>query len=149
MLISAHVVNQVCQGVSGGIPGETDDAAEHPVQVQLAVPEHMLHTHPRLGILPVDRFLLLAEHFPSHTALDDAILHMIFAHHAFYLLPDICAVGMQILPSVVIVYQQLDRNGVMLLCTRGHSLLYQLAPGIDFRVVLVAVIFLIAFAHLA
>lgn len=44
LFIPAHVVNQVGQGVSGGVSRETDDAAEHPVQIQLAVAEHMLHT---------------------------------------------------------------------------------------------------------
>ena len=104
----------------------------------------MLNPHPRPGILPVDSLLLLAELFPSHTALDDAVLHLVFAHHAFHALPDICAVGMRFLPPVVIVYQQLGRNGVVLFSTRGHRLLYQLAPGVDFRMVLVAVIFLAA-----
>lgn len=98
LLISAHVVNQIGQGVPGGIPRKADDA----------------------------------------------VLHLVFAHHAFHLFPDICAVGMQLLPSVVIVYQQLDRDGVVLLRTRGHRLLYQLALGVDLRVVLVAVISLTA-----
>ena len=73
---------------------------------------------------------------------DEAVLHLVFAHHAFHALSDICAVGMQLLPPVVIVYQQLGRNGVVLIRARGHRLLYQLAPGIDLRMVLVAVIFL-------
>ena len=131
MLISAHVVNQVGQGVSGGISRQTDNAAEHPMQVQLAIAKHMLDPHPCLGILPVDRFLLLAELLTSHTALDDAVLHLVFAHHAFHVLSDIRAVRMQLLTSVVIVYQQPGRNGVVLFRTRGYRLLYQLALGID------------------
>ena len=115
------------------------------MQVQLAIAKHMLDPNPCFGILPVDRFLLLAELLTSHTALDDAVLHLVFAHHAFHALSDICAVGVQLLPPVVIVYQQLGRNGVVLIRARGHSLLYQLAPGIDLCVVLVSVIFLPAF----
>lgn len=114
------------------------------MQVQLAIAKHMLDPHPCLGILPVDRFLLLAGLLTSHTALDDAVLHLVFAHHAFHVLSDIRAVRMQLLTSVVIVYQQPGRNGVVLFRTRGYRLLYQLALGIDLCVVLVAVIFLAA-----
>ena len=46
LLIPAHVVNQIGQGVPDGILCETDNSAEHPVQVQLAVAEYMLHTRP-------------------------------------------------------------------------------------------------------
>ena len=66
-------------------------------------------------------------------------------HHAFHVLSDIRTIRMQLLPPVVIVYQQLGRNGVVLFRTRGHRLLYQLALGIDLCVVLVSVIFLPAF----
>ena len=96
----------------------------------------MFHPYAQLRVLFVDGLLPFADFLALGVSFDHLVLHLELPHHSFHSLADICAIGKQILSSILLVHKVFHRFGIVDGHIGGHPFLDELATLVHFRVVL-------------